>query len=347
MDYVQQLRGEASGSHAIYHQFALMQSKCALDTIFLFFEGDEDPAFYIGHLLPYLGDRRYHEFVCNGRDEVLNVYELCARDGRARGRVLYFIDKDHSDFIGSLAGMSNCTYQTKSYSFENYLVCEAVFRRYWVERLRLPNYDARYEVHVNLFHALYQSFVARMKLLTAIILLGRGIDGGKPIKLNLNNVRLERLLRLDFSTGSVHWLAGAGKHFIDASDCCESRMRISVEDIKKVCRKYLQSADPKGYIRGKYELWFFLKFLEFISRRLSDRKAARAAGMQRARPGELICSASCIDSLAPLAPCPPDLATFLALRLSPAREEEPQNPNASSNEHTPELVRHGVDGALT
>jgi hypothetical protein len=106
------LREESRAPHAVFHQFMLLLGKSSPDSHFFFFEGSEDPAFYIGLILAYLDGREYHEFVCNGRQSVIKVNNLCSRDGRAFDRTLYFIDKDHCDLINPKEILPNRIFQT-------------------------------------------------------------------------------------------------------------------------------------------------------------------------------------------------------------------------------------------
>lgn len=316
-DLAETLREEARQPHAVFHQFLLLIGKASQDCQFLFYEGSEDPAFYTGHMLARLDGREYHEFVCNGRQGVLKVNELCSRDGRAADRAIYFIDKDHCDIMNPEEKLPGQVFMTGYYSFENYLVCKQSFRRFWSERLHLHSGDPRYDDYLSLFERLHDSFLLRMHVLMAIVLIGRGIDKSPPAKLNLNNVNLEKVIALDLVKGRVHWMQNGGKHFLASSNMTASGIQVRGDAIRTVFRAYLRGRDPKSFVRGKYELWFFVRFLSLISRELSDRVRARAARLPRATPGEFITHAGAIDSLCGLAPCPPALLQFLEARIPP------------------------------
>ena len=317
-DQANLLRDQARTPHALYHEFALAQSKCATDAHFLFFEGVDDPVFFAGHIVPRLNGRDYYEFICNGRDGVIKVQELCARDGRASNRTLFFIDKDHTDILGAATEFPSGLFQTECYSFENYIVCKQVFRRFWTERLRLQCTDKRYSEYADLFDKLHCSFAARMRLLMAIVLIGRGIEGRPLAKLNLNNVNLEKVISVDLSAGKVRWMPSGGQHFLAASNIKQSGIRVRGDDVRRVYRTFLRGRDSKSYIRGKYELWFFVRLLAAMSRTLSDKQTAKVTGLPRATPGEIICYGTCLDSLSGLSTCPAALGVFLDARIAAA-----------------------------
>lgn len=316
-DQTDVLRAEAKTPHAVFHQFMLLVGSNSPDSHFLFFEGADDPAFYIGFILPRLHNRQYHEFVCNGRSGVIKVNELCSRDGRAFDRTLYFIDKDHSDLINPNEVLPSRLFQTDFYSFENYLVCQQTFRRFWSERLHLQSCDSRFDSYLDLYDKLHQSFRKRMLFLMAIVLIGRGIDKHPVAKLNLNNVRMEKVLSIDLNNGQVRWVPNGGTNFLAASNMTASGSAVRGDAIRSVVRKYLCSLEPKSYIRGKFELWFFVRFLSQVTNQLSDRSLARINGLPRATPGEVITYASAIDSLCGLSPLPARLDLFLAINISP------------------------------
>jgi hypothetical protein len=315
-DQTDVLRAEAKTPHAVFHQFMLLVGSNSPDSYFLFFEGADDPAFYIGFILPRLHNRQYHEFVCNGRSGVIKVNELCSRDGRAFDRTLYFIDKDHSDLINPNEVLPSRLFQTDFYSFENYLVCQQTFRRFWSERLHLQSCDSRFDSYLELYNKLHQSFRKRMLFLMAIVLIGRGIDKHPVAKLNLNNVKMDKVLSIDLSSGRVRWAPNGGINFLAASNMIASGSAVRGDAIRSVVRKHLCSHQPKFYIRGKFELWFFVRFLCQVTNQLSNRRSASINGQPRATPGEVISHASAIDSLCALAPIPERLDSFLAINIS-------------------------------
>ncbi len=316
MDYVEQLRTESRGAHSAFHQFALAIST-GITSLFFFFEGEEDPAFYMPHLFTRLANRNYHVFVCYGRAEVLKTYSLVERDGRGTAQALFFIDKDHTDFLnGSNENLPATVYQTDLYSIENYLACENVFRRYWIERLHLSDMDQRYAATLNTLKGIVSSFESRCRVLMALVLIGRGLDGGNPVKLNLNNVKLEKIFAIDIERSQCRYKKDALRHFLVNTDLERHLPTHFGKSIKSIVRNHLHGRDPKTYIRGKYDLWIFAKILSIFTAHLSDRAVARKSNDQRATPTAQFNVATAVETLAPLAQCPKSLADFLDNVLS-------------------------------
>lgn len=317
MDQANFLRSEARSAHSAFHEFVLLQNKSSTATHFLFFEGKDDPSFYMGKILPFLGNCEYHEFVCDGRDGVLKAYDLCARDARAIDRSLYFVDKDHSDILEPEVILPTRIYQTEYYSFENYIVCQAVFRRYWVERLHLSISDTRYVHELSRFEKLHSEFLGRMKLLSAIMILSRGYQGHEAVKLNLNNVRLEKVIKIDFEDSpGIAWQPSGGKTFLAATNASTGGIEFRSDEIRHVCRTELIKRSPKEYVRGKFELWFLVTVLSLLARKLGNKETNIKSALPRASTKELANSTNSIAALSSLVQCPESLRQYLKKHTS-------------------------------
>ncbi|WP_083245122.1 DUF4435 domain-containing protein [Paraburkholderia nodosa] len=316
MDYVEELEAEARNAESVFHEFTLTIADVPEDAFFGFFEGDEDPAFYMAHIAPRLNGRQFISFICNGRTEVLKANEMILSDGRSVERTLFFVDRDHTEIMGGAQNdLPGNVFQTSFYSIENYLICDEVFRRFWVERLHLSVRDSRFDGYLSRFKKLRGSFLKRARILMAIVLFGRGIDGRGTIKLNLNNVQFDRVIRIDFGNERCAYRKKAGKHFLASSNISQLPQKPGSAELRMIYRKYLAPLAPSVYVRGKYELWFFWKLLTSFTRELGDREAAKSSGARRATPAWNLPESGCVEGLASLISCPAQLAQFLDARI--------------------------------
>ncbi|OZI70118.1 DUF4435 domain-containing protein [Bordetella genomosp. 6] len=315
MNYKNTLADAAGTGHVAFHEYAINLNKENSDTIFLFFEGDEDPSFYMQHIQPRLRNRVARIFICYGRSQVLTAHRLIQRDGRAPGRTLFFVDKDHNDIleIDDTAGLTS-VYQTQSYSIENYLVSEELFRRFWTHRLHLSEYDARLPEYISRLNNVLTAFRRRGIVITSLILCGRGIDERNPVKLNLNNVQLDRVFKFNWNRNECLFHRGAGKHLIQSTNLREAS-DISLRHLITIARRHLKPRAPTSYLRGKYELWIFWKVLRQFSAELSSKGQARSTGNKRATPAQDLPWAIAVESLSAISPCPQDLNEFLSRQL--------------------------------
>ena len=175
MDYAESLRYERESPHAAFHQYIAALPRADRDSYFFFLEGHDDWVFYGNYISQRMRGVRLCHFVCGGRDKVIKAHELCARDGRNSRRMAFFVDKDHSDILGDDRPSSPRIFQTCGYSFENYIVCVDVLRRFWAERLRLGIGEQAYADVEDTFRVLMSSFIGKMKILFHLILLGHTI----------------------------------------------------------------------------------------------------------------------------------------------------------------------------
>ena len=82
-------------------------------------------------------------------------------------------------------------------------------------------------------------------------------------------------------------------------------------DVRKVCKE-LQRTDPKEYVRGKFELWFFVKFVARLEQEL------RNSGNRRLRPKSVvtISNSNAVDLLATRCQIGSRLKSFLEANLT-------------------------------
>lgn len=317
MSYVDAMRLEAASSHSVFHQVTLSLSRDGADCLYLFFEGEEDPGFYIRHVLSVLPSSNYQEFVCNGRTSLIDLHALLTRDPRLRGRELYFIDKDDSDLIPGGAVASSGIFQTQFYSFENYIPNEHVFRRFWVEKLHLSTMDDRYQAMASKATSLMHHFSLRYRLIAAYCLLARGAIPGVSFPLNIPNLRLDRIFAFDLDQGRVKWRPGATQRFIRALSGPTDPSIVRIEVLRELYRKQLAQRRGKSYIRGKFELWAFAHALRTISDALSNHQEALRSGKPRATPVEQINAINAPELLSPLVATPQELVDYIRSHVKP------------------------------
>lgn len=320
MDYAESLRVERTKSHAIFHSVIMELPKYDDATMLLFFEGEDDPSFYCPHIRAINNSKQYLTLICYGRHEVIKLLDLIDQDGRAILKSLFFIDKDHNEFIGVNKSHPRL-FQTKYYSIENYLVCIDSINAYWAEYLHLSSLDSRKEQLVRQFENTYKSFEKRMLTLMALTLIGRGFTSRPARKLNLNNANLDLIFSMDFEKEECKYLKGAGKHFAISTNVVnyhESPTILNKKTIETILKNTFLGIETKEIIRGKYELWFLVKYLQFITRKLSSKAEAKATGLQRSTPKSSITQETAVEQLGSRIKTPEDLRVFLTQLLNDA-----------------------------
>lgn len=309
-DYAEKLRQARTKPHAVFHKFVLLLGQAGGEKFFLFFEGNDDGAFYMPYVRESIRERELVPMVCEGRTEVLKACSLVDVDGRGTTCTLFFIDKDHSDYLGEKRPHHARVFETAYYAIENYLVCEEAITAFWTEILHLEWADERKEHFLELFRTIYPIFCRRMRLLMALVLVGRGaVPSFSARKLNLNNANLENLFEIDFDSGKCKLRRDAGIRFCIATNILQKGDVNIWHQLRSAFRDCLDGEQPKKYIRGKYELWFFAKFLQHMVKKLSAKDVSRAA--KRATPNVTITSGNAVSLLSSKVRCPAELRAIL------------------------------------
>jgi hypothetical protein len=323
VDYVDLLRQERTKAHSVFHLLIGMLPKTNDEDIFLFFEGDEDPAFYMPHVRAQVGEFIPHQFMCYGRAEVVKVYDLIRNDGRALTKSFFFIDKDHNDIVGVGVNLIEKPeiFQTTWYSIENYLVHIDVVNAYWTEILHLETTDERKNEMLRAFTILHEQFLRKMTLIMAIVLLGRGILGSQAVKLNLNNITMDLIFKINYETLECKYKKAASESLSKATNTPSISGKNYFPLLKKICRDFLETRKSKEVVRGKYELDFFVRFLSYFTTKLASKSKSAQANVKRATPALQISQHNAVEILSPRISCPPDLLQYLRRRMSILEEQ--------------------------
>lgn len=93
MELLKQMEEECDCIEVIFQDY--IQSRSTKE-IFLFFEGKDDYKYYWCRLSLYIGEKSYKKYDCNGKRNVLIIYDMIKRktQQREQEKILYFIDKD-------------------------------------------------------------------------------------------------------------------------------------------------------------------------------------------------------------------------------------------------------------
>ncbi|NKC13857.1 MAG: DUF4435 domain-containing protein [Gammaproteobacteria bacterium] len=266
MSFLDYLREQKSSPVSVRHQFTLAY-KAGTKDIYVFFEGDDDRAFFMPEIrrrVGSLGD--IHDFSCGGKRGVLEAFEhVSVRIDNIR-RALFFLDKDLDDFLDVDTPDSESIFITQCYSIENLWVTEAELRRVWAEFFRLSSRDERLDMACHEFKRAYQRFVAIALTMMAWVIAER--RAARPVR--LNDANLARVVSVDEDL-AVRKVNGGLREFrrVCGSNGGQSGWRV----VRKV-RTEIEKVPAKTVIRGKYELWFFVRFLNRLEEALRRKDSA-------------------------------------------------------------------------
>lgn len=218
------------------------------------FEGAEDDLFY-RPMLRALVSEGISSIVCSGKDQVLDLYAYAKSTGRLR-KVLFFVDKDLDDYFGLVINPD--VFCTETYSVENYVSTEIMLRRL-LHDFVLLEVDDRLIDDVCAAYARESERFAEL-MLDAFAWICARRDLGDRVRFSGLASGLSSCLAIDDAgqvQGKPNWLA-------------EFKRRCDVFGVEPnaanvaLWRMILSSKNSKEWLRGKFELWFFVSFFNAV-----------------------------------------------------------------------------------
>ena len=232
--------------------------------LFCFYEG-EDSKYYNRRIKTIFTEVDLIQFDCQGKNNVLKIYEKIKNEEDSLQEYLFFVDKDYST-----KSPYPDVYQTPLYSIENFYTDPRSVKNILTDKFNLhptevDDFSQRYEDLYNQYLELYNNVTVWYLACC---------DEGIPIEINKtyrvdSHISIENnsiILKKDYITT----LSTVGR-------CIESRL--SPEELRKYKELYssiLQKAehiikdiDPKINSRGKFEFDFLKLFLNYI-KKLND-----------------------------------------------------------------------------
>ncbi|NEQ36658.1 MAG: DUF4435 domain-containing protein [Okeania sp. SIO3I5] len=300
MNFADQLR-DARNPGDVYLQFIKNDGKDE-KTIHSFFEGDEDISFY-SHFIEQILPKNYSslKYVCKGKQKVYELYKKVIAhisNKTNKSRTLFFVDKDLSDFLNEDLPKYENLYVTDYYSIENFLVIETMIRKICEDFYHITDTTQISEIKSRFQQELKTFYRYLLPIMSWIIYLKK-----QGYQVNLNNLQMDKLFQLNddlqiCKKQQKNYLKILEKHCgVDTPQKCWIQIKKTVE--------YLKQYDAKSYIRGKYELWFFVTFINKINI-IKD-----VHNQQLFKSKTQINEGNAIAILAPRIPFPPSLKLFL------------------------------------
>lgn len=306
-DFVELLTREAQSAISILHEFRLSQAS-GPGFIHVFFEGVDDKHFYLTEIRRRDRDLDVFPYVCDGKKSVVRVKHLIDQDGDEEKRCLFFIDRDHDDLVGGQPEAGQDLYITDYYSIESHISSVDSLEIVLVDLANIKKNSDKYEYIFNSYLFQFESFAHTMRSFMSWVLCMR--EAGN--KLNLNNINLTNVFSFK-DDGTVSRKEGAFQKFrrcvtVDNAEIDITRYRY--------WHNYLKNIEPKLWIRGKYDLWFFEKTLSCLIGRL--RKEHKENPVQTGKIVVPAClkSNSSIEVICGKIEPPQSLANFLDVALA-------------------------------
>lgn len=241
----------------LYHEF-LSRFKKNNKSVYGFVEGKEDISFYIGFIQQIIpADWKIDLWAAGNRDKVIQLHSTINWSKFQRARIVFFIDRDLSDFIGEQLPNYSNIFITEGYSIENYIINRTTCNRLLCEILNLivlPKSEQ--DCILNLFEEQLKVFVDALIPIMAWILYWKR-TGEKPC---LNDIYMKHIFTL--TAGKVNMnnqphMRKSIPEYIHNQCNVQYKDKLDISHIEKELKN---AGNHKMIVRGKYLRWFLIEF---------------------------------------------------------------------------------------
>lgn len=247
-DILSEEKNKLSHKHSL-----LLDYKKGENKIYCYVEGPDDPAFYQNFIKNHKTDCETEFNSCGGRSEVLKTYKSIDWNNYSTKRVLFFVDRDLSDFFTEdMVPKKENIYITDGYSIENSIVTDELLIRHLQESGKMPElYGETKKLLKRHFKELKESFCSEMTDVM-IWFISLKQNGKQPMwdKLSAKNFVTISKLKIEKKTKD------------EKIKIFESCTKLKPRPKKSVQIKFLMCRDKTKYIRGKLLIEFLAMFIK-------------------------------------------------------------------------------------
>jgi hypothetical protein len=305
MSFAERLRQSRSSSTAALHKFLTTYDPND-NRVYAFVEGVPDRAFYQPLIESFVkNQKRVYVHSCEGKKNVYEAFSRITGKFPECQNILFFVDKDLDDLIGCDWPSDPRIFVTDVYSIENYLVSKDSARRYLFDFVKLSRTDLDPVVdelpqRLNEFH---EAIVPLMSWIVAMKRAG--------INVILANIKMSDMFKYDGTRVSRIRAGHSQKALIAITKA--SKRTTCWRQVRTIKQELLRQADPKRYVRGKFEAWFFM---EFIKHAIADLKIVAAESGGSVSVTAPLHDSNFVQLLVPGLVVPTPLKSFLAFHLN-------------------------------
>lgn len=301
MDWLTRLKKAAKSNTAIYIRF-LQQYSVQNNSLHIFHEGKDDPSFYGNFIVRKTKkNQKVNYYNCHNKQNVYDNYSKINWSVYPKKRILFFVDKDYSDFLNLIYPKDTNIFVTKYYSIENYLVSEEIFERCLKDLIGLE--DNVITPLSRKFKSALKDFHKELIVLSAFIIFHRL----KNNKINLNQLNLQNI----YDLSSFFEVKRKVNKLNEIDKQLGIKTYVCFSEVSKISKNLKLLKEPKLYIRGKYELFFLVHSINSVLKILNK-------GLKKPKykiPISLSMS-NAIQVIAPRVRQPRDVSRFLNSNLS-------------------------------
>ncbi len=292
-------------SNTLYHEFLLCY-KATARVVYGFVEGKDDPAFYKGFIENDLPSEWNVELIKAGKkDKVIEALDSMDWLRFSKKRICFFIDRDLSEFLGEQLPSEENLYITDNYSIENDVVTFGTMKRVLEEVLNITEFDQN-EIRViqELFESNLDTFREVMTSVMSQILIWEN-NGEKAY---LDNIKPETFFKfVDGKICLTYEFTSLISRIEYAAKCAKAKQATD-DELAQAEEEFRYKKGLERFIRGKYLMWFFIKFL------LELHSSTPKFCAKHSKPPKVklpLCVNNSMSVIGPRARCPDSLKSFI------------------------------------
>ena len=234
--------------------------------VYIIVEGYDDEIYYTNFLQDYLPDDWEYEFIkpnksttnCSSKKKILRCYANIDWRIYNKTQILFFIDRDLSDFINEHLPTQSNFYITDGYSIENNIINENILSRVMTELCYFDGCSDEDKKYLKkLYNNCFKFFYNTMANVMGWIIYWQ-LNGQNP---QLGNIQMKKIFKFDINENC------SLKDNID-NEYFHNKFKIPYNEtvkIDKYVNNFKNFDKNKMLIRGKYLLEFFIEFCLFIN----------------------------------------------------------------------------------
>lgn len=247
----------ANKSLIVPHEFKIRFKKHS-NTIYGFVEGKNDLCFYCGFIdnnIPDGWDVKL--WSVGGKDNVLKVYSSFDWRRFQKSQILFFIDRDLSEFTKESIPNKINIFVTEKYSIENDVVNESTCDRVLREVCGFAEleYESSHKIKMQFNEQLERFQISLIPVMANIITWKRNNR-----KACLNDIYMKHVFKI---TNGVLSEISRPKNKENVVQYIHHQCNLEItneESVTEIVNNFKDNKHYKKFIRGKYLLWFLVEF---------------------------------------------------------------------------------------
>ncbi|KGE73477.1 DUF4435 domain-containing protein [Spirochaeta lutea] len=302
MNLLDQLRNARDSKQVPFHEY-LIRHKPNDYQLHAFFEGKNDEGFYGTIIRRHVDGIEFHSYQCGNKKKVYETFEKLEKYLSDKQLLLFFVDQDFDPYIGIEYPRHRNIYTTDNYSIENEIVGIDMIEKVWAEIFHQSSGSQEMVTINQQFTNSYNEFCDFSKEISSWIIYHRK-NGDKA---NLSSIKMKDIFQIDDNLNiKVIKTLDETISYLDQKTKIDTNMADWQTERTKILELF-KNHQPKKYIRGKFELDFFIIFLNRLHSVLCDIKPEKIHIN--------LSTANAIDIFAPRLSYPASLQAFIRNHL--------------------------------